>query len=73
MNTTLPTMEQLIEVLPILLPILVIQIGLIIYCLKKVVKKNNFNFLNKKVWIMIILFVQLFGPIAYLALEREDD
>ncbi|MFW8052659.1 PLDc N-terminal domain-containing protein [Vagococcus fluvialis] len=73
MNTTLPTMEQLIEILPILIPVLIIQIGLIIYCLKKVLKRTDFKFLNKKVWILIILFVQLFGPIAYLTLEREDN
>lgn len=73
MNTTTISMEQFIELLPIITPILLIQLGLIIFCLRKVPKQTTFKFLNKPVWIMIILFVQLFGPIAYLLLERGEN
>lgn len=71
MNTTTISMEQFIELLPILIPVLLIQLGLIFFCLKKVLKQKTFKYLNKSVWLMIVLFVQLFGPIAYLILERE--
>lgn len=73
MNTTTISMEQFIELLPIITPILLIQLGLIIFCLIKVLKQTTFKFLNKPVWMMIILFVQLFGPIAYLLLERGEN
>ena len=73
MNTTTISMEQFIELLPIITPILLIQLGLIIFCLRKVLKQTTFKFLNKPVWMMIILFVQLFGPIAYLLLERVEN
>jgi hypothetical protein len=52
---------------------LLIQLGLIIFCLRKVLKQTTFKFLNKPVWMMVILFVQLFGPIAYLLLERGEN
>lgn len=73
MNTTTISMEQFIEILPILMPILLIQLGLIIFCLKKILKQRSFKFLSKPVWIIIVLFVQLFGPIAYLLLERGEN
>ncbi|MFW3537413.1 PLD nuclease N-terminal domain-containing protein [Vagococcus fluvialis] len=73
MNTTTISMEQFIELLPIITPILLIQLGLIIFCLRKVLKQTTFKFLNKPVWMMVILFVQLFGPIAYLLLERGEN
>lgn len=73
MNATTISMEQFIELLPIITPILLIQLGLIIFCLRKVLKQTTFKFLNKPVWMMVILFVQLFGPIAYLLLERGEN
>ena len=73
MNTTTISMEQFKELLPILIPILAIQVGLIIFCLKKVLKQTTFKFFNKIVWVLIVLFIQLFGPIAYLILERGDN
>lgn len=73
MNTTTISMEQFIELLPIITPILLIQLGLIIFCLRKALKQTTFKFLNKPVWMMVILFVQLFGPIAYLLLERGEN
>ncbi len=70
MNTM--TMAQFKEILPILLPIILIQLGLMVYALLKVVKQQQFKYLNKPVWVLIVMFLQLFGPIAYLILERGD-
>ena len=70
MNTM--TMAQFKEILPILLPIILIQLGLMVYALLKVVKQQQFKYLNKPIWVLIVMFLQLFGPIAYLILERGD-
>ncbi|MBO0476212.1 PLDc_N domain-containing protein [Vagococcus sp. DIV0080] len=70
MNTM--TMAQFKEILPILLPIILIQLGLMVYALLKVVKQQQFKYLNKPMWVLIVMFLQLFGPIAYLILERGD-
>ncbi|MEG2708750.1 MAG: PLD nuclease N-terminal domain-containing protein [Vagococcus sp.] len=70
MNTM--TMAQFKEILPILLPIILIQLGLMVYALLKVVKQQQFKCLNKPMWVLIVMFLQLFGPITYLILERGD-
>ena len=65
----------LIKVLTYFAPILLIQLVLDIYCIVNILKKGVRN-LNKPIWILIVLCVNIFGAIAYLALGRrrwEDD
>lgn len=69
---TMP-IQDFIEILPLFAPIVVIQLGLMIFCLIKVAKQTKFRFFNKLIWILIIMFIQLFGPIAYLILEKGDN
>jgi hypothetical protein len=59
------------ELLLMLLPVIVLQIGLLIYCLFDL-RKNGVRNLNKIAWVLIILFVNMFGPIAYLLIGRGD-
>ena len=55
-----------------LLPLFIIQLSLMIFCLVKISKEGVGN-LNKLAWILIIIFVNFFGPILYLALGRKKD
>ncbi len=69
------TQLTLAEALKLFAPVLFIQIALNIYCIINILKKGVRN-LNKPVWIIIVLGVNIFGAVAYLALGRrrwEDD
>lgn len=70
MNTL--SMEQFIEILPLLTPILILQFGLMIFCVIKIVKQTKFTYLNKPIWLVIVILIQLIGPISYLVIERGD-
>lgn len=70
MNTL--SMSQFIEILPLLAPIILIEIGLMIFSLVKVLKQTQFKYLNKVIWIVIVVFIQIIGPIIYLVVERGD-
>lgn len=70
MNTL--SMEQFIEILPLLAPILLLQLGLMILCVIKIVKQTKFTYLNKPIWLVIVILIQLIGPISYLVIERGD-
>jgi hypothetical protein len=63
-------MPTINELLPLIIPLLVIQIGLVIYALLDL-KKHNVKFANKTVWILIIIFVNIFGPILYFVVGRD--
>ncbi|NLV48573.1 MAG: PLDc_N domain-containing protein [Clostridiaceae bacterium] len=62
------TMETLIMILPLI----ALQLGLALYCIVKIVREGVSN-LNKPLWILISLFVNLIGPITFLIVGRKKD
>jgi hypothetical protein len=67
-------MENIItmELIIMLIPILLIQMGLVIFCLVKILKEGVAN-LNKPLWILIVLLINLIGPIVFLIVGRRKD
>ncbi len=55
------------------LPLLLIQIALAIVAILDLTKKGQTTYLNKKIWIIIVLFVSMFGPVAYFMLEGKNE
>ncbi|MGB4661085.1 MAG: PLD nuclease N-terminal domain-containing protein [Mobilitalea sp.] len=66
-------MQILSEYLVFLIPILVIELGLMITALIHVLKHSKFRFGNKILWVVIVLFIQIIGPIAYFVFGREEE
>lgn len=66
------TIELTGEMLIMLLPLIAIQLGLIIYCVTKILKEGVEN-LNKWAWIAICVFLNLIGPIIFLIVGRKRD
>lgn len=66
-------MESLMEYLPILIPVIFIDLVLIITALIHVIKHPNYRFGNKAIWILIVLFISIIGPILYFAVGRGDE
>jgi len=57
----------------LLIPVIIIQLALMIYCLVNVIKKTETKYLNKLAWILIIVLINIFGPIVYLIMEGAHD
>lgn len=66
-------LNSLIKYLPFLLPILLIEIMLAITAVIHVVKHPTYKFGNKTIWIIIVLVVQIIGPILYFTVGRGDN
>lgn len=64
-------MEVLTEYLPLIIPILIIQLALIIFALADLLRREQTRG-PKWLWVLIILFVNLIGPIVYFLLGREE-
>lgn len=64
--------EAMAKYLPFIVPIVVIQLGLMVFAMLDLVRRERFKHLPKWLWALIILFGQLLGPLAYLILGRED-
>lgn len=59
-----------IELIKLFSPVIIIQLGLMVYCITNILKKGVRS-LNKGIWIAIVLFLNLIGPILYLLLGKK--
>lgn len=66
-------MEKIMEYLPVLLPLLIIQLTLAITALVHVLRHPVYRFGNKAIWIIVVLFGEILGPIIYFAFGRGEE
>lgn len=66
-------LETLKEYLPFLVPLIIFQLILAITALVHVLKNPKYRFGNRTMWIFIVLFIQIIGPVIYFALGRGED
>ena len=65
-------LQTLLKYLPFIVPIMVIQLGLMLYALVDLVRRERVKYLPKWLWLLIILLGELLGPLIYLVAGRED-
>ena len=68
-STALSFLRQL---LPLLIPVLIIQIILLVFALVDLAKQRATRG-PKWVWAVVIIFVNLIGPILYFILGRKEE
>jgi len=66
-------MNDIMEYLPFLIPILLVEIALALTALIHVIKHPNYRFGNKVIWIIVVLLVQIIGPVVYFVFGRGQD
>lgn len=64
-------MEELNQYLPLLIPLLLIQLALVLAALWDLVKRDKTNG-PKWLWVLIILFINFIGPIVYFVVGRDE-
>ena len=64
-------MDQIRELLPFLIPIILLELGLVIFALVDLARRERTKG-PKWVWALIIIFVNIIGPVAYLLMGREE-
>ena len=64
--------ETIKEMLPFLIPLIIIEIALLVIALVDLVKRPRVKGGSKLVWVLIIVLVNIIGPIIYLILGREE-
>jgi hypothetical protein len=64
--------EELSRFLPFLIPVIILQVALMLVALIDLLRRERTRG-PKWVWLLVILFVNLFGPIAYFILGREEE
>ena len=60
------------QIVAMLSPLIALQLGLAAYCVAKVIRQGTAN-LNRILWILIVVVVNFFGPVAFLLFGRRKD
>lgn len=60
------------KIIPLLIPILIIQIGLQIYALIDLYRQEQVRG-PKLLWVFIILLGEILGPIVYFMVARKEE
>ncbi|MBK8906286.1 MAG: PLDc_N domain-containing protein [Anaerolineaceae bacterium] len=64
-------MEFITNNLPLLIPIFIIQLALIVFALADLARRENTRG-PKWVWVLVILFINMIGPIVYFLVGRDE-
>ena len=57
----------------LIIPLVLIQLGLMIFALVDLIKREKVKGGNKVIWGLLVVFVGIIGPIVYLIVGREDE
>lgn len=63
---------DILQYLPVLIPVLILELVLAITALIHVLKHRKFKFGTLAMWVVIVLLVQIIGPILYFTVGREN-
>lgn len=67
-------MEQLMEFLPFLIPLIIVQFGLLGYTLYHILTHKNYKRGNRTLWLIVaIVLMNFVGPILYFLLGKEEE
>ena len=61
------------QLIALLIPLVLVELGLLAFALYDLVKRKRVRGGNKWVWGIIIVVVEFFGPILYFVLGREEE
>jgi hypothetical protein len=64
--------QTLKDILPLLIPLVLLELGLMAAALVDLSRRERVRGGNKLIWVLAIVLVNLFGPLAYFLFGRED-
>lgn len=66
-------MKLPMEYLPFIIPLVIAELALGITALIHVLRHPRYRFGNKAMWVLIVLVVQIIGPVLYFTAGRGED
>lgn len=67
-------MEQLMEFLPFLIPLVIVEFGLLAYAIYHILTHKNYKRGNRTLWLIVVIVLMNFvGPILYFVLGKEEE
>ena len=67
-----PTFDFM-AILPLVIPLVLVQLGLAVFCLVDLARREKVKGLPKWAWAIIIILGELVGPVVYLFVGRSEE
>jgi hypothetical protein len=65
--------DQLGRVLPLILPLVILQLALMVLAAVDLFRdERQVRWVGKPIWALVIVFVNIIGPLVYFFFGRED-
>ena len=64
--------ELIMQILPFLIPLAILQLTLMIVALVHVLRNPHYRVGNRTIWILVVLLINIIGPIIYFVFGRGD-
>ena len=65
-------MDTLRDLLPFLIPIILLQLALIVVALLDLARRPKVNS-PRWLWVVVIIFINFIGPVAYFLVGRQEE
>jgi hypothetical protein len=65
--------RSVLSILPFLVPLFLLEIGLLVFALIDIIRRKKVTGGSKIVWIVIIVLIEIIGPIIYLMVGRKEE
>ena len=66
-------MDKLIEFLPFLIPLIIVQFALMGYALYHILTHSSYKRGNRLLWVIVVIAINFVGPILYFLLGKGDE
>ncbi|MCL2187790.1 MAG: PLDc N-terminal domain-containing protein [Defluviitaleaceae bacterium] len=65
--------EEIMPFLPFIIPLVIIQLGLMLVSVVHVIRHDTFRVGNKVIWLLVCILGQMIGPILYFTIGKGDE
>lgn len=65
-------LDEVLDLMLKLWPLLLLQVALMVWALVDLLRRRSTRSLSMPVWIVLIILVNVFGPIAYFLFGRAE-
>ncbi len=66
-------MNILFEILPFLVPVLLVDIALAVAAVRHILRHPRYRFGNRTIWLVIVVVILIFGPIIYFVFGKGEN
>ena len=66
-------LEEILRYMPVIIPLAILQLCLMVVALIHAIRHPKYKIGNMTVWIIVIIVVNIIGPVLYFVLGRGEE